>query len=134
MAVSPSAATLTIGKILNDIKNGKTVSSADVLTVTGNIISLMGVVGVVVGATGPVALVATALAATLGILGIGFNENWFSDFDPSAPLCENGSHDYQNLNKDGKASRSPHETSNPDVGCVRNARGFCSNDLSLNAG
>ena len=42
----------------------------------------------------------------MGILGIGFNENWFSDFDPSAPLCENGSHDYQNLNKDGKAHKT----------------------------
>ena len=33
-----------------------------------------------------------------------------------------------------KASRSPHETSNPDVGCVRYAHGFCSNNPSPNAG
>ena len=49
----------------------------------------------------------------------------YTDADSYEPLAQIT--DYQ-------ASRSPHETSNPDVGCVRYARGFCSNDPSPDAG
>ena len=49
----------------------------------------------------------------------------YTDADSYEPLAQIT--DYQ-------ASRSPHETSNPDVWCVRYARGFCSNDPSPDAG
>ena len=102
ITVAPAAAIATITKILTDIQNGRRVSSGDVLTVTGNVLSLMGTVGLVLGGAPTVGLVATALGISLGALGIGFNNDWFANFDPDAPLCERGAHDYNNLNRDGK--------------------------------
>lgn len=91
----PAAITTTY-KILDDISNGKRVSSGNILTVTGNVISLIGVAGLLAGSA-PVVVAATALGITLGALGISSNNDWFKNIDANAPLCEEGAHDYNNL-------------------------------------
>ncbi|WP_038321546.1 hypothetical protein [Kingella kingae] len=102
IAVAPAAAITTTYKILDDISKGKRVSSGDILTVTGNVISLIGVAGLLAGSS-PAVVAATALGITLGALGIGSNNDWFQNIDLNAPLCEEGARDYNNLNRDGKA-------------------------------
>ncbi|MDK4625571.1 hypothetical protein [Kingella kingae] len=101
IAVAPAAAITTTYKILDDISKGKRVSSGDILTVTGNVISLIGVAGLLAGSS-PAVVAATALGITLGALGIGSNNDWFQNIDLNAPLCEEGARDYNNLNRDGK--------------------------------
>ncbi|MDK4589410.1 hypothetical protein QG040_10050, partial [Kingella kingae] len=102
IAVAPATAITTTYKILDDISKGKRVSSGDILTVTGNVISLIGVTGLLAGSS-PAVIAATALGITLGALGIGSNNDWFQNIDLNAPLCEEGARDYNNLNRDGKA-------------------------------
>ncbi|OBX62943.1 hypothetical protein A9Z63_12560 [Moraxella lacunata] len=45
------AATITTAKIMSDLKNGNTVSTGDVMAVTGNVLTFVGTMGLLAGAT-----------------------------------------------------------------------------------
>lgn len=83
-ALSPMAATVTSAKIHNDIQNGSNVSSADIISVTGNVLAVIGGVAVLINPVAVVAgvtvgsslMVATLITAGVGILGISQNRGW----------------------------------------------------------
>lgn len=51
LMTAPMAATITTAKIMSDLKNGNTVSAGDVMAVTGNVLTFVGTMGLLAGAT-----------------------------------------------------------------------------------
>ena len=51
LMTAPMAATITTAKIMSDLKNGNTVSTGDVMAVTGNVLTFVGTMGLLAGAT-----------------------------------------------------------------------------------
>jgi hypothetical protein len=78
IGLTPAAATLTIAKIITDGNSGSNISPGDILSLTGNIVAIVGVIG---GAG--IAFPAFAIGAAIGLLGVAINQEvipWTGSF------------------------------------------------------
>lgn len=67
--LSPLAATLTLGKILDDVNHGRDIASGDITTITGNVVGMIAAIGTLAGASS-IAVPAVAISGVLVASGL----------------------------------------------------------------
>ena len=101
LMTAPMAATITTAKIMSDLKNGNTVSTGDVMAVTGNVLTFVGTMGLLAGATVS-APVVVGIGFTVTALGaLANNKDVIIDFynDVATVVDQKVNHNLNELSK-----------------------------------
>lgn len=101
LMTAPMAATITTAKIMSDLKNGNTVSAGDVMAVTGNVLTFVGTMGLLAGATVS-APVVVGIGFTVTALGaLANNKDVIIDFynDVATVVDQKVNHNLNELSK-----------------------------------